>query len=215
MIEQVDVSVPAEYISEVIPIKYAHGRRHCQRAEQPGRQRRKHGQLWQFGGRADHQRHGDRTGGTAAGTGTGGTASIRRQQPARGRFGSQATPGGTPTGGTTFQQRLQSIIQRASAAGQQDQIQVFGQTKIIADQRSNSLLIFATRRTWKGSRPSWQNWTCCSRRCSSSRSSWTFDLANTLELRRFGGAKSEDFQSSPPIHRRRRHEQRPVVLSIS
>ena len=29
--------------------------------------------------------------------------------------------------------------------GQQDQIQVFGQTKIIADQRSNSLLVFATQ----------------------------------------------------------------------
>jgi type II secretory pathway component GspD/PulD (secretin) len=39
---------------------------------------------------------------------------------------------------------LRSIIQRASG-GQQDQIQVFGQAKIIADQRSNSLLIFATQ----------------------------------------------------------------------
>ena len=33
----------------------------------------------------------------------------------------------------------------AGTGGQQDQIQIFGQTKIIADQRSNSLLIFATR----------------------------------------------------------------------
>jgi general secretion pathway protein D len=40
---------------------------------------------------------------------------------------------------------LQSIIQKAAGGGQQDQIQVFGQTKIIADERSNSLLIFATR----------------------------------------------------------------------
>jgi general secretion pathway protein D len=61
-------------------------------------------------------------------------------------LGSQTTPGGTPAGGTTFQQRLQSIIQRASSpGGQQEAIQVFGQTKIIADQRSNSLLIFATQ----------------------------------------------------------------------
>ena len=41
---------------------------------------------------------------------------------------------------------MQSIINRASGgAGQQDQIQVFGQAKIIADQRANSLLVFATR----------------------------------------------------------------------
>src|SRR5208337_739758 len=52
---------------------------------------------------------------------------------------------GTPATGSTFQQRLQSIIQRASSGGgQQDQIQVFGQAKIIADQRSNALLVFAT-----------------------------------------------------------------------
>jgi general secretion pathway protein D len=56
-----------------------------------------------------------------------------------------ANPGGTPAAGTTFQQRLQSIIQRASTGGQPEQIQVFGQTKIIADVRSNSLLVFATQ----------------------------------------------------------------------
>jgi general secretion pathway protein D len=58
-----------------------------------------------------------------------------------------STPSGTPAGGAgTFQQRLLSIVNRASqSGGQQQPIQIFGQTKIIADQRSNSLLIFATR----------------------------------------------------------------------
>lgn len=56
------------------------------------------------------------------------------------------TANGTPATGTTFQQRLMSIVNKASAAnGQEQPIQIFGQTKIIADQRSNSLLIFATR----------------------------------------------------------------------
>jgi len=56
------------------------------------------------------------------------------------------TANGTPATGTTFQQRLLSIVNKASGANGQDQpIQIFGQTKIIADQRSNSLLIFATR----------------------------------------------------------------------
>jgi general secretion pathway protein D len=65
----------------------------------------------------------------------------------RSQFGGMGnTANGTPSGGaSTFQQKLQSIIQKASAPGGQDQIQIFGQTKIIADQRSNSLLIFATR----------------------------------------------------------------------
>ena len=64
--------------------------------------------------------------------------------------GGGATQNGTPTGGTTFQQRLQSIIQRAgggsSAGGGSDQpITLFGQTKIIPDESSSTLLIYATR----------------------------------------------------------------------
>jgi general secretion pathway protein D len=72
------------------------------------------------------------------------------------RFGGGTTSGGTTfgggangatggAGGTTFQQRINAILQRASGPGQQEQIQIFGQAKIIADERSNSLLIFATQ----------------------------------------------------------------------
>jgi general secretion pathway protein D len=88
-----------------------------------------------------------RPGGTGGTGGLGGGSSYQGggNNPNQPRaLGSQATPGGTPTGGTTFQQRLQSIIQRASTGGQPEPIQVFGQTKIIADVRSNSLLVFAT-----------------------------------------------------------------------
>jgi general secretion pathway protein D len=48
--------------------------------------------------------------------------------------------GGQPGG--SFSQRLQNIIQRASASGE---IQVLGQTKIISDERTNSLLIYASK----------------------------------------------------------------------
>jgi general secretion pathway protein D len=50
--------------------------------------------------------------------------------------------GTTPTGapGSSFSQRLQNIISRASASGE---IQVLGQTKILSDERTNSLLIYA------------------------------------------------------------------------
>ena len=144
MIEQIDVSVPAEYISEVIPIKYAMAEDIASALNSLGGSG---GSTVSFGSSgATPSPGGASRGGTAGSTGIGGMQSgtqsgaANQQRP----FGSQTAPGGTPTGGTTFQQRLQSIIQRASG-GQQDQIQVFGQAKIIADQRSNSLLIFATQ----------------------------------------------------------------------
>jgi general secretion pathway protein D len=81
---------------------------------------------------------------------TGGPGGYQGNQPRTtgattgGAYGTTAN--GTPGTGTTFQQRLQAIISRASSSeGQQAPIQIFGQTKIIADERSNSLLVFATR----------------------------------------------------------------------
>jgi general secretion pathway protein D len=55
-----------------------------------------------------------------------------------------APAAGTPSSGTSFTDRLQKIIQRASTTSSGD-LQILGTTKIIADVRSNSLLIFATR----------------------------------------------------------------------
>ena len=137
MIKQVDVSVPAEYISEVIPIKYA-------MAEDIA------GALNSLGGSggstvsigsssATTPISGmARPGGTM--TGVQGQNQPNQNQPRT--LGASAT--GTPTSGGTFSQRLNSIINRA-ASGTTEQIQIFGQTKIIADDRSNSLLVFATR----------------------------------------------------------------------
>jgi general secretion pathway protein D len=65
-------------------------------------------------------------------------------------FGAQTTPNGTPSGGAnSFQNRLNSIINgtggAGGAGGAKDQIQLFGQTKIIPNESSSSLLIYATR----------------------------------------------------------------------
>jgi general secretion pathway protein D len=141
MIEQIDVSVPAVYISEVIPIKYAMAEDIASALNSLGGSG---GSTVSFGGSgATPSVNGvSRPGGTGTGNTLQSGANSQANQSRT--FGSQTAPGGTPTGGSTFNQRLQSIIQRASSGGQQDQIQVFGQTKIIADQRSNSLLIFAT-----------------------------------------------------------------------
>ncbi len=146
MIDQIDVSVPAEYISEVIPIKYAMAEDIANALNSLGGSG---GSTVSFGSSAATPSVSgiSRPGGMGGMGGVGGGSSYQGGNTPGGQqrqFGSQATPGGTPTGGTTFQQRLQSIIQRASTGGQPEQIQVFGQTKIIADVRSNSLLVFAT-----------------------------------------------------------------------
>jgi general secretion pathway protein D len=153
MIERVDVSVPAEYISEVVPIKYALAEDIANALNSLGGA--SGGSTVSIGGSTGS------TGGggngfrsSTGGTGTqGGLNSQGGYQGGNGFGGQQRsqvggmgnTANGAPSGGaSTFQQRLQSIIQKASGSGP-DQIQIFGQTKIIADQRSNSLLIFATR----------------------------------------------------------------------
>jgi len=161
MIDRVDVSVPAEYISEVIPIKYALAEDIASALNSlggsGGGSTVSIGSSSTTGGTTGG--NGFRTPGSTGGTTMGGNTGVGGSLQGGG-FGSGGqnynqprtiggmgtTANGTPATGTTFQQRLQSIIQRASTpGGQQDMIQVFGQTKIIADARSNSLLIFATR----------------------------------------------------------------------
>jgi general secretion pathway protein D len=145
MVDQVDVNVPAVYISEVIPIKYALvddiasalnslggtggggsvsiGNPSASRPTSSGN------------GFQNNSTSGAQGGGFGGASGASGGYGGNSQR-------NSTTPGGGA--GSSFQQRLQSIISKAAGA-QQDQIQIFGQTKIIADERSNSLLIFATR----------------------------------------------------------------------
>ncbi len=147
MIDRVDISVPAEYISEVVPIKYALAEDIASALNSLGGSGS--GSTVSIGGSSGSSGRARTTSNTTGSTtGMGGMGGYNNNQTGglnspQSRTGTTAN--GTP-GASPFQQRLQSIIQRASGAGgQQDQIQVFGQTKIIADQRSNSLLIFATR----------------------------------------------------------------------
>jgi general secretion pathway protein D len=156
MIDRVDVSAPAEYISEVIPIKYALADDIANALNSLGGSGG--GSTVSIGGNSGSTSgtgNGFRspTGGTGgaggSGFGNGMQGGANNYQNGSGIGGNRpmggATANGTPSGGaSTFQQRLNSIIQKAAGGGQ-DQIQIFGQTKIIADARSNSLLVFATR----------------------------------------------------------------------
>ena len=160
MIEQIDVSVPAEYVSEVIPIRYAKvddiasalnalggagGGASVSIGSSPA--------STPISGLA-----GNRASGLSGGLGGGGIGGNNPYQSGgiggggsafggqNRSFGTATGVNGTPTAGSTFTQRLNSIIQRATGTpGQQDQIQLFGQTKIIPNESSSSLLIYATR----------------------------------------------------------------------
>ena len=141
MIQQIDVTVPAEFVSEVIPIRYAMAEDIASALNSLG-----------GNGSATVSIGSSAAAAPISGVGhSGGTSTLQgMQQPGGGVNPTQprtpgTTAGGTTAGGSTFSQRLQSIMNRAGAGGQSEQIQIFGQTKIIADQRSNSLLVFATR----------------------------------------------------------------------
>lgn len=135
MIKEIDVTVPSEYLSEVIPIKYALASEIASALSSLGGG----GGATSVGSRPTTGIGGARPGTTTPGYRPGMT------QP--GMMTPGAVPGATPgtTPGATqpsFTERLQSIIRRASATGE---FQILGMTKIIADERTNSLLIFATR----------------------------------------------------------------------
>jgi general secretion pathway protein D len=133
MINQVDVSVPEEFISEVIPIKYAMVDDIANALNSLG------GSSSAIGGSAATP--GSRTSGPGVVGGNFQNNGYNQQNQPR-TFGSN--PNGTPTSGNSFSQRLQQIIQRAST-DTSGQIQILGQTKIIADERANSLLVFASQ----------------------------------------------------------------------
>ena len=161
MISKIDVSVPAEYISEVIPIRYAKVEDIASALQSLGGSG---GSTVSIGGGTSGGRisglSGGNTGTGISGFGGGGgvngyqsgSSGINGFGGAGGSTGSAfgnrtSTANGTATtGGGTFAQRLNNVINQANGGGSsKDQIQLFGQTKIIPDDSSSSLLIFATR----------------------------------------------------------------------
>jgi general secretion pathway protein D len=141
LIKEIDVAVPSEFVSEVIPIKYA----------KAGDISGALNSLSSGGGGTSMG------GGTTTGTRTSSrTSGMGRTGTMGGMQGQQGYPGMNPTmsgqaanpaqQGSSFSQRLQNIISRASASGE---IQVLGQTKIISDERTNSLLVYATKEDMK------------------------------------------------------------------
>ena len=176
LIEQIDVNIPAEYTSEVIPIRYAQAADIAAALNSLGGAG---GSTVSFGSsQMGTSQSGLRGGGGGFGGGSsmggssyGGSGGYNGISSGGSSFGGQnrvgsfggggssfgsgssVNPNGTPSSGSTFASRLASIVQSSTAAsgpggsgnGKQEPIQVFGQAKIIADQRSNALLVFATK----------------------------------------------------------------------
>jgi general secretion pathway protein D len=144
VLQKIDVIPQNEFEPVIIPIKYALAADIAQAL----------GQLTAGGGGGGTSigRQQTRTGlttGGGGGFGQQGAAGGLGGQPGQPGYNPQAQ-GGIGGGGlsgsaatrSSFAGRLQQIVNRASAAGD---IVVLGNTKIIADERTNSLLIFATK----------------------------------------------------------------------
>jgi general secretion pathway protein D len=154
MIDKVDVVVPAEYTNEVIPIKYAMAddiASVLSSLENPGGGTTSFGQTSTPGSEgARNGVVGNTMGGSPAGNGLNNNGS---QPYGNNGFQNNNQPGQN-SGQSPFANRLQNILNRVQngggggggggALGMQAPIQILGQTKIIADERSNSLLIYAT-----------------------------------------------------------------------
>jgi general secretion pathway protein D len=138
ILEKVDVEVEADYKLEIIPIKY-------------GKVEDIYSTFSSIVGGGG--------GGAVGATGTGlartrGATRTQRGGASRSRFGAQGTMGRQPgqiqpqaavqPAGqqSTFQQRLQGILSRAGGAGQ---VELLGDARIVPDERSNSLIVFASK----------------------------------------------------------------------
>jgi general secretion pathway protein D len=146
MVKKLDVVTPLIVKPEIIPIKYALASDISTALSSLGAS---------AGGSFGRNSSGAQFGGSGRG-GNGLLNGAGGQNGNSGGFGGYGGAGGYPgqannsaagglnsgaTGGrSSFQNNLQRIVNNAAGAGQ---FQLFGQTKIIADERTNSLLVFA------------------------------------------------------------------------
>jgi general secretion pathway protein D len=163
LIDKLDVFVPAEYTNEVIAIKYAFASDIASALSSLGGgggvgtiSASSHN----LGGGINSPRSsglgsmgsGSYPGGMGGVGGIGGMGGMGAQgtmSPLSSSGISAPSTAGTPSASSSLSGRLASIIQtaaRAPGATGNGDIQIFGQTKIIADERINSLIVWATRR---------------------------------------------------------------------
>jgi len=131
IIKELDVEIESEYKLEVIPIKY-------------GKVEDIYSTMSSLTGGGGGMAAGAGARGRAGRLTTGGRGTARRggligRQPG---VGQQLQQPGQPGAAGGFQQRLQQIVSRAGAAGE---VQLLRDARIVPDDRSNSLIVYASK----------------------------------------------------------------------
>jgi general secretion pathway protein D len=132
MIERIDVTVESSYVSEVIPIKYALAADIANALNS----------LSTSGGATSVGSSSTSRVGASARSRTTATPGANPYAPQQQNTRGAATQQGSTGSSGSFTDRLRSIINKASVSGD---LEILGQTRIIADERTNSLLIFASK----------------------------------------------------------------------
>jgi general secretion pathway protein D len=146
LVKEIDIAVPSEFVSEVIPIKYAKAPEIASALNSLS----SGGGGTSIGGGGTTTRStrsmGSSFGGSRTGFGTQMGGAYGAGYPGAslpGQIGNPTQPQTTTPGtGNTFGDRLRGLMRAAGASGE---IVVLGQTKMIADERSNSLLVYASK----------------------------------------------------------------------
>ena len=149
LIEQIDVTPQSDYKLEVIPIKYGKvtdlyetmsalvsgggGGAYPGGARTSATQQRRAGQFPAAGG-------GLGTSGRYSGFGSRPGTTYGQPQANQPLTAIGAQPGATP--GTSFQDRLRQIVNRAAGASE---VQLLADARIVPDERSNSLIVYASK----------------------------------------------------------------------
>ncbi|HZQ47791.1 MAG TPA: secretin N-terminal domain-containing protein [Verrucomicrobiae bacterium] len=142
LIKQVDVMVPLDFDYEVIPIKYAQVTDIASALSSlGGGTGTSIGKSGTVGSGTSSPRMGGM--GMSGGMGQNGMGTMGNSGMGMNQQGGQygGNPGGSRT--SSFADRLKNLVTKAGGA--QGDFQVIGNSKIIADQRTNSLLVFASK----------------------------------------------------------------------
>lgn len=140
MVKKIDVLTPLIVKPEVIPIKYALASDIASALSALGASGGTSVGKSSSGANFGSSRSGNGTTGMG-GQGNNGFGGNSGGYPGQPSASSSGGIGSAATGArSSFQNNLQKIVSNAASAGQ---FQLFGQTKIIADERTNSLLVFA------------------------------------------------------------------------
>ncbi len=144
MIERIDVAVESDYVSEVIPIKFALAGEIASALNSlsTGGGSTTVGGSSSSGGLSSGSRSSRGSMGNRMSSRPGSGAGYGYPGGNTGYLPQQVAPG-VPAAGSSFTDRLRTIINKASTEGD---LEILGQTRIIADERTNSLLIFAGKK---------------------------------------------------------------------